>query len=149
MNEKLTRDILLSLRELRKETQALLEEQSKTYNISTTQLFILDMLDKHPQASLHEVAKMVNLSASTTSAVVEKMVQAGYLKREQSQKSRRTLELSLTDSGKETLTNTYSGYIQDFAVLGKIEESRLLAFYETQQDIIHLLKQRRLASGEK
>lgn len=149
MNEKLTRDILLSLRELRKETQALLEEQSKTYNISTTQLFILDMLDKHPQSSLHEVAKMVNLSASTTSAVVEKMVQAGYLKREQSQKSRRTLELSLTDSGKETLTKTYSGYIQDFAVLGKMEESRLLAFYETQQDIIHLLKQRRLASGEK
>lgn len=149
MNEKLTRDILLSLRELRKETQALLEEQSKTYNISTTQLFILDMLDKHPQSSLHQVAKMVNLSASTTSAVVEKMVQSGYLKREQSQKSRRTLELSLTDSGKETLTKTYSGYIQDFAVLGKMEESRLLAFYETQQDIIHLLKQRRLASGEK
>lgn len=149
MNEKLTRDILLSLRELRKETQALLEAQSKTYHISTTQLFILDMLDKHPHSSLHEVAKLVNLSPSTTSEVVEKMVQAGYLKREQSQKSRRTLELSLTTQGKQTLTNTYSDYIQDFDVLGELEESRLVDFYETQQAIIHLLKQRRMASGEK
>ncbi|MBP1039791.1 MarR family transcriptional regulator [Vagococcus sp. BWB3-3] len=149
MNEKLTRDILLSLRELRKETQALLEEQSKTYHISTTQLFILDMLDKYPQSSLHEVAKLVNLSPSTTSEVVEKMVKAGYLKREQSQKNRRTLELSLTAAGKETLTNTYSDYIQDFAVLAELDESRLQAFYETQQAIIDLLKQRRLTSGEK
>nr|WP_283808905.1 MarR family transcriptional regulator [Vagococcus allomyrinae] len=134
---------------MRKETQALLEEQSKTYHISTTQLFILDMLDKYPQSSLHEVAKLVNLSPSTTSEVVEKMVKAGYLKREQSQKNRRTLELSLTAAGKETLTNTYSDYIQDFAVLAELDESRLQAFYETQQAIIDLLKQRRLTSGEK
>lgn len=149
MDEQLTRDILLSLRELRKETQSLLEEQSKTYGISTTQLFILDMLDKHPQSSLQELAKLVNLSPSTTSEVVEKMVQKGYLMREQSQASRRTLALSLTVAGRETVRKTYSDYIQAFSFLDSLPESHVLAFYETQQEIIQLLKQRRGTSEEK
>ena len=85
MTRELTTNILLGLRELRKETQTLLEEQSKTYNISMTQLLILDMISKHPDSSLHQLAKMVNLSPSTTSEVIEKMVKADLVIREKSE----------------------------------------------------------------
>lgn len=143
MNQQLVKDILLSLRELRKETHTLLEEQSKKYHLSMTQIFALDMIRKTPKMSLQELAKLVNLSSSTTSEVVEKMVQAGLVEREQSEKNRRRIELSLTDKGLTTLTTTYSDWIEDFSIFDEIGEERLESFYETQQVMIDLLKKRR------
>jgi DNA-binding MarR family transcriptional regulator len=96
LNQGLIKNILLSLRELRKETHTLLEEQSKKYQLSMTQIFALDMIRQNPKLSLRELAKKVNLSPSTTSEVVEKMVQAGLVEREQSEKNRRRIELSLS-----------------------------------------------------
>lgn len=148
MDEQLIRNILLSYRELRKETQTILEEQSKKYGISTTQLFILDMLNKYPHSSLLDLAKRVNLSNSTTSEVVDKMVRAGYIDRVQSQVSRRNIELSLTHFGKDTLDKTYSNYIAAFEVFEELTEVKLLAFYDTQQAMIEQLKQRRLNSEQ-
>lgn len=148
MDQQLIKDILLSLRELRKETHTLLEEQSKKYQLSMTQIFALDMIKKNPKMSLQELAKLVNLSPSTTSEVVEKMVQAGLVAREQSEKNRRRIELSLTQKGSTTLTSTYSDWISDFAILDEMDESKLRAFYETQQEMIELLKKRRTQDGK-
>ncbi len=148
MTRELTTNILLGLRELRKETQTLLEEQSKTYNISMTQLLILDMISKHPDSSLHQLAKMVNLSPSTTSEVIEKMVKADLVIREKSEINRRTIKLSLTEKGETTLVETYSSWIQEIDILDDLGEERLLAFYETQLAIIDVLKQRRVLNGK-
>lgn len=145
MNQGLIKNILLSLRELRKETHTLLEEQSKKYQLSMTQIFALDMIRQNPKLSLRELAKKVNLSPSTTSEVVEKMVQAGLVKREQSEKNRRRIELSLSNKGLDTLESTYSDWIDDFSILDELGDDKLQVFYETQQEMIDLLKKRRVS----
>ncbi|MBO0442934.1 MarR family winged helix-turn-helix transcriptional regulator [Vagococcus fluvialis] len=145
MNQGLIKNILLSLRELRKETHTLLEEQSKKYQLSMTQIFALDMIRQNPKLSLRELAKKVNLSPSTTSEVVEKMVQAGLVEREQSEKNRRRIELSLSNKGLDTLESTYSDWIDDFSILDELGDDKLQAFYETQQEMIDLLKKRRVS----
>ena len=145
MNQELIKNILLSLRELRKETHTLLEEQSKKYQLSMTQIFALDMIRQNPKLSLRELAKKVNLSPSTTSEVVEKMVQAGLVEREQSEKNRRRIELSLSNKGLDTLESTYSDWIDDFSILDELGDDKLQAFYETQQEMIDLLKKRRVS----
>ncbi|MGF2146092.1 MarR family winged helix-turn-helix transcriptional regulator [Vagococcus fluvialis] len=145
MNQGLIKNILLSLRELRKETHTLLEEQSKKYQLSMTQIFALDMIRQNPKLSLRELAKKVNLSPSTTSEVVEKMVQAGLVEREQSEKNRRRIELSLSNKGLDTLESTYSDWIEDFSILDELGDDKLQAFYETQQEMIDLLKKRRVS----
>lgn len=145
MNQGLIKNILLSLRELRKETHTLLEEQSKKYQLSMTQIFALDMIRQNPKLSLRELAKKVNLSPSTTSEVVEKMVQAGLVEREQSEKNRRRIELSLSNKGLDTLESTYSDWIDDFSILDELGDAKLQAFYETQQEMIDLLKKRRVS----
>lgn len=147
MNQQLIKNILISLRELRKETHTLLEEQSNKYKVSTTQIFILDMLRQNPKSSLHQLAKKVNLSPSTTSETVEKMVQAGLVEREQSETNRRRIELTLTDKGLTTLQSTYSDWIEDFSIFDEIGEEALTDFYETQQQMIELLKKRRISDG--
>lgn len=145
MNQELIKNILLSLRELRKETHTLLEEQSKKYQLSMTQIFALDMIRQNPKLSLRELAKKVNLSPSTTSEVVEKMVQAGLVEREQSEKNRRRIELSLSNKGLDTLESTYSDWIDDFSILDELGDDKLQVFYETQQEMIDLLKKRRVS----
>lgn len=145
MNQGLIKNILLSLRELRKETHTLLEEQSKKYQLSMTQIFALDIIRQNPKLSLRELAKKVNLSPSTTSEVVEKMVQAGLVEREQSEKNRRRIELSLSNKGLDTLESTYSDWIDDFSILDELGDDKLQAFYETQQEMIDLLKKRRVS----
>ena len=145
MNQGLIKNILLSLRELRKETHTLLEEQSKKYQLSMTQIFALDMIRQNPKLSLRELAKKVNLSPSTTSEVVEKMVQAGLVEREQSEKNRRRIELSLSNKGLDTLESTYSDWIDDFSILDELGDDKLQAFYKTQQEMIDLLKKRRVS----
>lgn len=145
MNQGLIKNILLSLRELRKETHTLLEEQSKKYQLSMTQIFALDMIRQNPKLSLRELAKKVNLSPSTTSEVVEKMVKAGLVEREQSEKNRRRIELSLSNKGLDTLESTYSDWIDDFSILDELGDDKLQAFYETQQEMIDLLKKRRVS----
>ncbi|MFW7371938.1 MarR family winged helix-turn-helix transcriptional regulator [Vagococcus fluvialis] len=145
MNQGLIKNILLSLRELRKETHTLLEEQSKKYQLSMTQIFALDMIRQNPKLSLRELAKKVNLSPSTTSEVVEKMVKAGLVEREQSKKNRRRIELSLSNKGLDTLESTYSDWIDDFSILDELGDDKLQAFYETQQEMIDLLKKRRVS----
>lgn len=145
MNQGLIKNILLSLRELRKETHTLLEEQSKKYQLSMTQIFALDMIRQNPKLSLRELAKKVNLSPSTTSEVVEKMVQAGLVEREQSEKNRRRIELSLSNKGLDTLESTYSDWIDDFSILDELGDDKLQVLYETQQEMIDLLKKRRVS----
>lgn len=145
LNQGLIKNILLSLRELRKETHTLLEEQSKKYQLSMTQIFALDMIRQNPKLSLRELAKKVNLSPSTTSEVVEKMVKAGLVEREQSKKNRRRIELSLSNKGLDTLESTYSDWIDDFSILDELGDDKLQAFYETQQEMIDLLKKRRVS----
>ncbi|MFW8052591.1 MarR family winged helix-turn-helix transcriptional regulator [Vagococcus fluvialis] len=148
MNQPLIKNIMLSLRELRKETHTMLEEQSKKYQLSMTQIFVLDRIRKSPKISLRELAKCVNLSPSTTSEVVEKMVQSELVIREQSDTNRRRIELSLTEKGLTTLKSTYADWIEDFAIFDEIGEEKLQIFYETQQEMIELLKKRRVSNGE-
>jgi DNA-binding MarR family transcriptional regulator len=145
LNQGLIKNILLSIRELRKETHTLLEEQSKKYQLSMTQIFALDMIRQNPKLSLRELAKKVNLSPSTTSEGVEKMVQAGLVEREQSEKNRRRIELSLSNKGLDTLESTYSDWIDDFSILDELGDDKLQVFYETQQEMIDLLKKRRVS----
>ncbi len=149
MNQQLIKNILLSLRELRKETHTLLEEQSRKYQLSMTQIFALDMIRQNPKLPLSELAKKVNLSPSTTSEVVEKMVKAGLVNREPNENNRRRIELSLSEKGLETLKSTYSDWIEDFAILDEIGEAKLQQFYDTQQEMIEILKKRRVSNGEK
>ena len=76
------------------------------------------------------------------------MVQSELVIREQSDTNRRRIELSLTEKGLTTLKSTYADWIEDFAIFDEIGEEKLQIFYETQQEMIELLKKRRVSNGE-
>ena len=63
----------------------------------------------------------------------------------ESEKNRRRIELSLSNKGLDTLESTYSDWIDDFSILDELGDDKLQAFYETQQEMIDLLKKRRVS----
>lgn len=148
MNEQLMKNIVTSLRELRKETHGLLEEESSMYHISVTQLFILDVLSNDPGLSLHKLSKKIKLSPSTTSEAVEKLVRADMVERCTNEKNRRRVEIYLTEIGKEALHGTYSNWLKEFEVWEQLGEERLLELYNMQKEMTELLKKRRALRGK-
>ncbi len=67
-------------------------------DISIAQFHTIMMIRKKGKVSLKELAHMQQISPPSASAMVDRLVEKGVLKRDQSQKDRRQVEISLTDN---------------------------------------------------
>lgn len=72
--------------------------------ISPGQLRTLTLLDILSTANLAELAEDLGVSASSTSRLVDRLVEAGLVLRRTSPRTRREIELSLSPSGRDLLT---------------------------------------------
>lgn len=66
---------------------------------------ILTYLEEKPEAKMSELAGYINTSLSSATQIVERMVQAKFVKRIQDEKDRRVVLLTITESGREELKN--------------------------------------------
>lgn len=71
--------------------------------LSLSQLRVLAFLNRCPQASLSDVADYLEVSRSTMSAMVERLVQRGLVNRAEDPQERRRVILTLTTTGTEYL----------------------------------------------
>lgn len=71
--------------------------------LSLSQLRVLGFLQRHPQASLSEVADYLDVTRSTMSAMIERLVQRGLVDRTDDPQQRRRLILTLTATGAQHL----------------------------------------------
>lgn len=63
----------------------------------------LNFVDRHPGSSVGALAAFLGVTPATASAMVERLVRAGYLRSQGSASDRRRAELSLCDAGREVL----------------------------------------------
>lgn len=143
MDNQLIRDILVASREFRKITQHFLEIQASKWNITTTQLLVATILKKNPALTLNELADSLNLSKSTTSGVVDRMVKGGYLSRKQDEKNKRFVQVTLTDSGEFIANHVYNNYLDGLTPILNISKEELEQMLETQRKMMTLLKERK------
>ena len=68
--------------------------------INESQCFLVVEIGRKPGISVKELAETVGLDKSGISRGVEELVRKGFVNRETSKEDRRSVELSLTDSGK-------------------------------------------------
>lgn len=69
--------------------------------VTVVQLRFLKTISDFPDISLLDLAEKMEMSKSTASSVVERLVKAGLVKREKSEKDRRAVVLQLTVLGEE------------------------------------------------
>ena len=85
--------------------------------LSTAKLFVLRKLDGESTLSIGQLAARTLTSQSTVSEVVQKLVDTGLVARVRSARDGRSVEVSLTDAGREALRGAPAAP-QDFLLAG-------------------------------
>lgn len=71
-------------------------------DISIPHIVILEFLKETGSCRMSDLAKMLHLTMSAVTGIVDKMVDLGLVKRERSSKDRRVVRVSLLKKGEET-----------------------------------------------
>ena len=76
--------------------------------LSAAQTFVLTVLIERPGASLNELAESTLTDRSSVAAVVDRLVEQGYVVREQSANDRRRASVSITATGRRAMRHAAS-----------------------------------------
>jgi len=85
---------------LQSESVRLAKEQCARHGITATQLNVLKLLQAVGDLSLSELSRRMAAKNSTITGIVDRMVAAGLVAREQSAEDRRVWTIKMTDAGK-------------------------------------------------
>jgi DNA-binding MarR family transcriptional regulator len=98
--------------------------------VSGSQLWAASTIDEHPGIRVTDLAKAMSVHQTTTSNLVEKLVELGFVTRQRSPIDNRAVQLFITDLGKEKLKGApgpVSGLLPD--ALGKLPYSTLVCMH--------------------
>lgn len=87
---------------LQAESRRLAKEQCARHGITATQLNVLKLLQTVGELSLSELSRQLAATNSTITGIIDRMVAAGLVVREQSAEDRRVWRIRLTPEGKAT-----------------------------------------------
>ncbi|MGB3517922.1 MAG: MarR family transcriptional regulator [Elainellaceae cyanobacterium] len=76
-------------------------------HLSLSQLRVLHFLHRRPQSSLSELADYLDVTRPTMSVMVDRLVQRGWVHRQDDVQERRRIALTLTEAGTAQLEQVY------------------------------------------
>ena len=86
---------------LQTEARRLAREQCQQLGVTATQLNVLKLLDEIGELSLSELGRRIAAQNSTVTGIVDRMVQADLVVREQSAEDRRVWRIRLSEKGRQ------------------------------------------------
>lgn len=111
-------------------------EKDHLADISMKQLFYIDMIDRLGNPTFGELSKSLGLSKPSITAIVQKLIRGGYIRKDRSTEDKRIFHIYLTEKGRqvcklheethEQIIQNFQKYLSDaemeqlFAILGKI-----------------------------
>ncbi|ANB61688.1 MarR family winged helix-turn-helix transcriptional regulator [Anoxybacteroides amylolyticum] len=106
--EAFGREMMYSVFRIRKALYTLIREDATRVGITELQLIILYTLSKKENIRLNDLAEKLNMSNSTISGTIERLVSAGLVIRKPSKEDRRAVTLHLSEKGKEKLQEAFN-----------------------------------------
>jgi DNA-binding MarR family transcriptional regulator len=91
--------VIETLSYLETESRRLAREAASRVGVTATQLNVLKLLKEIGELSLSELSRRLAAQNSTVTGIVDRMVQAGLVLREQSAEDRRVWRIRMTDKG--------------------------------------------------
>jgi DNA-binding MarR family transcriptional regulator len=91
--------------------------------LSKTEIFLLFGIYRHGEMTMTQIASGMNVSMSTATGIVDRLVQKGYLTRERSESDRRVITVQPTESGRSFIEEV-SGLIRKVVddIYGKLSD---------------------------
>jgi len=97
------REVLNSLRQIVRSLRVSSRAAEQRVGLSGAQLFVLSCLSRQSPCSVNELAARTATDQSSVSVVVSRLVGLGHIRRTTSKTDRRSVDLSLTRSGRALL----------------------------------------------
>ena len=97
-------ELLSLLVDMAKATRCCQQDSSFCDGLTFTQYYILDLVAKHGTLRLSDLHDLLSVEKSTSTRLIEPLVQQGLIKKERSACDCRAIDLILTDKGLETNT---------------------------------------------
>ncbi len=101
--DDLLRSIMNSVRSIEREVRMENVEVERALGISLAQLYVLQLLEQHPAASVNELADRTLTHQSSVSVVVRRLTDRGLVEKRPSPDDGRRVEIALSDAGRELL----------------------------------------------
>ena len=77
------------------------EEYFSKWSLTTSQILVLTLLDKHKEMKISEIATKMGFADSNISGIVDRLENAGFVERTRSTEDRRIVKVSLADKAFE------------------------------------------------
>jgi len=72
-------------------------------NFTLRQLYYIELINKHENIRISEIAKMLNVKKSTVSIAINQLIEQGFVSKVQSDTDKRVYFLKLTSKGKNII----------------------------------------------
>ena len=122
-------EILVALRRITRAIDIQSRRLLKSTGLTTSQLLVLQAIDKLSMPTPSAVAKEVLLSQATVTTIVDRMVGHGLVTRERGSTDRRTVKILLTDAAREKLEQApellQAGFRREYSKLPDWERNML------------------------
>ncbi len=143
--------IMYLFRALQNDLKEYMLQMSKQHGFTGPQTYLIFALYKVPGMNLQELSEKLELSKSTVSGIVDRLVIQGVVKREIPENNRRSVRLSLS----EEFLNTFrpdkhrENYLQDILVSApKAELEMVIMGLEKLHELINIEPSKKLAFEE-
>ncbi|MFD1337348.1 MarR family winged helix-turn-helix transcriptional regulator [Oceanobacillus iheyensis] len=136
--EKITK-IIHSFREVNRFYYKQMWHHADDLGITVVQLQTMKHISEHPNISLQELAEKMNISKSTVSSTVDRLVKASFLRREQSTSDRRAINLNLTEEGKQKEAEGKKLFFARLHELSEVSDEDTESLFRLHQLIIEKL----------
>lgn len=127
-------EALIALRQIMRATEISSRNLAKASGLSTSQYILLHLLSRHCRLTPSAIAREVSLSQATVTALIDKLVARGLVKREKDVADKRRVFIELTSEG-EVCLSSGPGILQErfesrFTRLKDWEQAFLVAALE-------------------
>lgn len=128
------REILISLRKIIQATDLHSRSLNKRFGLTGPQLLVLEEVSNHERITVTGLAKAIFLSQATVTDIINRLVKKGYLIKKKSDRDKRQVRISLSDSGAEVLKKAppplQETFIERFSNLADWEQLMILSAFE-------------------
>lgn len=128
-----------SLRELNRAFFNATRKDAELCGVTPIQFLALRLLKHYPLIGLGELSELMHIGASTASGVVDRLVQAGLIRRERTEKDRRAVVLRLSQAGEDLLMQANDRIMKRLSPLMELpapDVEHLLRIHEIMIDIL-------------
>ncbi|SDG76189.1 MarR family winged helix-turn-helix transcriptional regulator [Roseospirillum parvum] len=132
--EDRTRTSLIALRRILGATEASSRALAKRTGLTTPQLIVLKVVEEKGEATAKTIAQRARVAQATATALIDRLVQRGYVVRRRGESDRRQVWVSLTEAGKAALAAApdplHERFSSRFEALADWEQAMVVAGLE-------------------